>query len=62
MLIPNASRLFTSRRFPLLIQRSAILLLDPQITEEGAQQLALEWLVLLGNDGLPVLQIVIGQD
>lgn len=26
----------------LLVQRSAILLLDTQITEEGAQQLALE--------------------
>ncbi len=30
------------RGLSLLVQRSAILLLDAQITEEGAQQLALE--------------------
>jgi len=45
-----------------LVQPSATVLLDAQIAEKRAQELALKGLVILGNHGLPVLQIVIHQN
>ena len=46
----------------LSVPRSVSLLLDTQVTQKSAQQLALKRLVILRNHRLPVLQIVIHQD
>ena len=43
----------------LLVRRSASLLLDAQVAQKRAQELALKRLVVSWHHGLPVLQIVI---